>query len=242
MLAAPPRPGTSRRPILWATGAAAVLAVALNVLLSHTGATALVTLPGWLPLLGGPLTAESILFGGATAIGLAAGLFAVAPLALQLEPDELLDVLPRGFEATGAALATTLGLGPGFARALAAVREAQTMRGWRPRGPRSWAEVVVPVCLTAMEDSLLVAEAMEARAFGSGPRTAAEPQPWSAADVLTAAVAGIAVLAFIGARLAGRPEDWAAYPTPAPPPADPLLLAAAAALALPAFLRWRSPA
>ena len=45
------------------------------------------------------------------------------------------------------------------------------MRGWRPTGVRAWSDVLMPVALTSIEGSMDLAEAMEARAFGSGPRT-----------------------------------------------------------------------
>ena len=240
MVAARPRPEASRRPLLVGVVAAGAVAILLNLLLSHSGATVLMQLPGGLPLVGGPLTLEAAAFGAATGLALAAAILAVAPLSLLLQPDELLDAVPRHLERTGAALATTLSLGPGLVRGFTAVREAQTMRGWRPRGPRSWVEIVVPVCLTAMEESIQVAEAMEARAFGAGPRTPPEPLHWRPGDLLCAAVAALAAAAFLAARAAGLPEDWAAYPTLAVPPADPLLVAAASLLAVPAVLRWRS--
>ena len=75
--------------------------------------------------------------------------------------------MPAPLERTGIAVATSLNLVSGFGRTFTAVRDAQRMRGWRPRGIRSWNEVLVPVVLTAIEDSVLLAEAMEAR--GSVP-------------------------------------------------------------------------
>jgi len=232
------RAGVARRPLAIAIGAAWIGAVALNLLLSHTGATVLVTLPAWLPLVGGQLTFEAAAFGADTGLGIAACVLVVAPLAWQLAPDELLDAVPRHLESIGAALATTLALAPGLARSYRAVVEAQTMRGWRPRGLRSWADVLVPVALTAMEDSLLAAEAMEARAFGSGPRTRAQGLGWRPADGLTAAVAVLAAAAFVGARAAGLQEDWLTYPTLGAPPADAVLLVAASLLWLPPVLLW----
>src|SRR5205807_6062624 len=131
------RPGRGWRPLLIAMATAGGGAVGLNLLLSHTGATALVTLPAQVPLLGGPVTLESGFFGADTGLGIAACVLAVAPLAWQLEPVELLDAVPRHLESIGAALATTLALAPGLARSYRAVVEAQTMRGWKPRGLRS---------------------------------------------------------------------------------------------------------
>lgn len=232
------RPDVRRRPLVLAVLWAWAGAIALNLLLSHTGDTVLVTLPAAVPLAGGPLTLEAAAFGADTGLGIAACVLAVAPLAWQLTPDELLDVIPRHLESIGAALATTLALAPGLARSYRAVTEAQTMRGWRPRGVRSWADVVVPIALTAMEDSLLAAEAMEARAFGSGARTRGEGLRWDPAGALTIAAAVLVAAVFLGSRVLGLQEDWYTYPTLAAPPADPALLGAAGLLWLSPVLLW----
>lgn len=238
LFAAGARPGVGRRPLIAGLGVAALGAVALNLLLSHTGATVLVTLPGLVPLLGGPLTLESAFFGANTGLGIAACILAVAPLAGQLAPEELLDAVPRHLESVGAALATTLALAPGLARSYRSITEAQRMRGWKPRGLRSWTAVLVPIALTAMEDSLLVAEAMEARAFGAGPRTRGEGLRWRSPDLLAVAVAALVAAVFVGSRAVGAPEDWLTYPNLTAPPADAPLVAAAALLWLAPGLLW----
>lgn len=238
LAASPARPGVRRRPLVAGLALAWVGAVAVNLLLSHTGETTLVVLPAVLPLIGGPVTLESGFFGADTGLGIAACVLAVAPLVWQLDPDELLDAVPRHLESIGAALATTLALAPGLARSYRAVIEAQTMRGWKPRGLRSWTAVLVPVALTAMETSLLAAEAMEARGFGAGPRTRGEGLRWRRPDLLALAVAAVVTAAFAAARVAGLPEDWLTYPTLAAPPADAPLLAAAALLWVPPMVQW----
>ncbi len=235
----PPVVEVSRRPLVVALAVTSVLSILFNLLLSHTGSTVLGELPDQLPLVGGVLTLEAAAFGLATALGISAGLLATAPLVLQFEPAALLDSLPRQLDRTAAVLATTFALAPGLARSYTAIREAQTMRGWRPRGPRSWSDVLVPVALTAVEDSLTVAEALEARAFGSGPRTRTARVSWTWLDVAVVAAAAATCAAFIGGRLAGLPEDWLVYPSPAPPPAHPLLVFAAALALLPVPFAWR---
>jgi energy-coupling factor transport system permease protein len=235
----PPLGEVSRRPLAIALAVSSGFAVLFNLLLSHTGATVLVELPDWIPLVGGVLTLEAAAFGLTTALGIAAGLVAAAPLVLQFEPGALLDALPRQLDRTAVVLAATFALVPGLARSYTAIREAQTMRGWRPRGPRSWSEVLVPVALTAVEDSLSVAEALEARAFGAARRTRLAAPGWGLADFAVLGASLLAAGAFVAARLAGWQQDWLVYPTPAPPPAEPGLLLAAALLLLPAGLAWR---
>jgi energy-coupling factor transport system permease protein len=227
--------GRSLRPLAVALVFAAGIAVLINVLAGHTGADVLLTLPAGWPLVGGDLTVESLAFGGAVGLGLAAALLAVAPLSVVLEPHDVVDAMPGPLERTGIAVATSLNLVSGFGRTFAGVRDAQRMRGWRPRGLRSWNEVLVPVVLTAIEDSVVLAEAMEARGFGTGRRTSYSASPWSGWDLGVVGTALVAAALFVGLRLAGAAIDWYPYPTLYLPPIDPVLAVACLALALPAF-------
>jgi energy-coupling factor transport system permease protein len=225
----------ARRPLLVA-GAVAGWGVVLNFLVSHVGRHALFVLPDGVPAFGGPYTAESLVYGLVTGISLAAAVLAVAPITLFLEAHEIVDALPRALARSGGAVAAALNLVPTLATSFVAVTEAQRLRGWRPRGPRSWAEVVVPVVLTAVEDSIQLAESMEARAFGSGPRTHLRRARLSPADRVVAGVALAAAAVFVGARLAGWVDDWYPYPEPQLPGLNPVPAAACLALLVPVFL------
>ena len=227
-------PGRRLRPLILAVVLAAALAALINVLASHTGADTIARLPDGLPLVGGPLTLESLAFGGALGLGLVAALLAVAPLSLVLEPHDVVDAMPASMERTGIVVATSLNLVGGFGRIFAEVRDAQRMRGWQPRGLRSWNEVLVPVVLTAIEDSVLLAEAMEARAFGAGRRTSYAVSRFGWREVVVMAAALAAAALFLGLRVAGVAMDWYPYPTLALPPVNPLLVAGCLGLALPA--------
>jgi energy-coupling factor transport system permease protein len=141
--------------------------------------------------------------------------------------------MPQALNRTGVAVAASLNLMAGFGRTFAEVRDAQRLRGWRPRGLRSWNEVLVPVVLTAIEDSVVLAEAMEARAFGAGPRTSYAAPAWTGWDVAVVAAALGAAAVFLGLRVGGVVMDWYPYPTLALPLLDPRLVAACLALALP---------
>ncbi|MDQ6772744.1 MAG: energy-coupling factor transporter transmembrane protein EcfT [Candidatus Dormibacteraeota bacterium] len=231
----------SARPVLIAAGAAALLSVAFNLVLSHVGATVLFTLPAAVPVLGGPYTLEALVYGLISGATLAAAILAVAPLALGLEPQDAVDALPGFLARTGGAIAASLGLVPAVARSFVAVSEAQRLRGWRPRGPRSWAEIVVPAVLTTIEDSMQLAESMEARGYGSGPRTHARAQELDRRDWLTVFAATAAVLLFILSRQLGLVPDWYPYPSLAPPRIAALPVAACLVLTVP-FLLWRRPA
>jgi energy-coupling factor transport system permease protein len=229
-------PGRRTKPLAIAVVLAAAIAALVNVLASHTGTDVLARLPGDWPLVGGALTLESLAFGADVGLGLVAALLAVAPLSVVLEPHDVVDAMPGPLERTGIAVATSLNLVSGFGRTFTAVSDAQRMRGWRPRGLRSWNEVLVPVVLTAIEDSVLLAEAMEARGFGAGRRTSYAAAGWSRVDLAVVAAALGSAALFIGLRLAGVSIDWYPYPTLYLPPINPALVAGCLALALPGLL------
>jgi energy-coupling factor transport system permease protein len=159
-----------------------------------------------------------------------------------LEPHEVVDAMPAPLERTGIAVATSLNLVSGFGRTFTEVSDAQRMRGWRPRGLRSWNEVLVPVVLTAIEDSVRLAEAMEARGFGAGRRTSFAAGTFGRREVVVAGSAVVAAALFIGLRLAGVTVDWYPYPTLYLPPINPALVVGCLALALPSLVHPVAPA
>jgi len=227
------------RRLLPAIGLVALFAVGLNFLSAHLGTTVLFSLPAGVPALGGPYTVEALAYGAVGGITIAAAIVAVAPISLMLESHEVIDALPASLSRTGAALAASLNLVPAVGATFIQVTEAQRLRGWRARGPRSWAEVVVPVVLTSVESSIQLAESMEARGFGSGPRTHLQPSRMSASDWLVTASALAAVALFGAATWAGWAAPWAAYPTLTLPAVDLRPLAACALLFAPVLV-WRS--
>lgn len=205
------------RPLAIGIALLGALTVTTNGLLDHTGATVLVTVPSWVPLVGGQVTAEGFAAGGAIALRLVAGVSVAATLSLVLEPADLVDALPGPLHRTGAALGSALNLVPATAASFAAVRDAQRLRGWQARGPRSLVDLVVPVLLGAIERSAVLAESMEARAFGSGVRTSAAVQRRDSPCAVVVAGAALALLAMVAVRLAGADGPWYAYPTPSVP-------------------------
>jgi energy-coupling factor transport system permease protein len=212
------------RPLLLTLALGSILALVVSMVLSHAGDHVVAMIPTSVPGIGGPITLESAIFGLASGVGIAAGALVVAPLSMVLDPHQLVDALPRPLERAGAAIAAALNMVPGVGRSVVAIREAQSMRGWRPRGPRSYAEILVPVVLTSMESSIQLAEAMEARAFGSGGRTRWMPEPWRAGDTLIAVTALLAGVVFVAGRISGLVSDWYPYPSPSLPVVNPAMV------------------
>ena len=227
------------RGLLVAVLLVSVFAALLNFVSAHLGSTVLFALPDQVPALGGPYTLEALVFGASGGITIAAAILSAAPFSLLLASHEVMDALPAALSRTGVAIAASLNLVPTVATSFVQVTEAQRLRGWRPRGPRSWMEVVVPVVLTSIEGSIQLAESMEARGFGSGPRTAAKSTAMSRSDWLLVAASGLALVLFAVSRAAGWAAEWFPYPALSLPAVDPRPLASCLLLFAPVVV-WRS--
>ncbi len=227
------------RGLLLAALLIATFAALLNFVSAHLGSTVLFELPEKIPAIGGPYTLEAMAFGASGGITIAAAILSAAPFSVLLASHEVMDALPAPLSRTGVAIAASLNLVPAVATSFVQVTEAQRLRGWQPRGPRSWMEVVVPVVLTSVEGSIQLAESMEARGFGSGPRTMLKSNALQRSDWMLVAASGLALLAFAASHTAGWAADWFPYPTLSLPAVDPRPLAACLLLFAP-VLAWRS--
>ncbi len=225
------------RPLFIAVGVAAGLAVLLNVLLSHTGAHAIVSLPAWLPGIGGPITVEAVVYGADVALGLAAAVLAVAPLSRVIYPHDLVDAFPRPLQRTAALTGAAVNLVPGVARNAVAISEAQRMRGRGGTRLRDWHAVAAPIVISALDDSLQLAEAMDARGFGAGPRTRFAGLRLDLASVVVIAGAVSAAVLTVVARATGALPDWYPFPVATLPDVAIVPALACALLAIP-LLAW----
>src|SRR5260370_18217814 len=216
-------------------------ATLLNFVSAHLGATILFELPASIPAVGGPYTLEALAAGVSGGVTVAAAILSAAPFSLMLASHDVMDALPAALSRTGAAIAASLNLVPSVRASFVQVNEAQRLGGWRPRGPRSWAEVIVPVVLTSVESSIQLAESMEARGFGSEERTALKSSSLRSSELLIDAATSVHGGIFLGAHAAGWSADWYPYPALAAPQVDVVSLAACLLLFAP-VLTWRSRA
>lgn len=231
------RPGVRVRRALLAVGSASLLAVLLSLLLNHTGATVLFELPPWIPALGGQVTLEGAAYGLDVALGMAACFVAGISLSLVAEPYQLVDSMPPVLSRSAAAVGAAMTLVPRLGHSFLAVREAQQLRGWRPRGVRSWGAVVVPAVVTAIEGSVLLAEAMEARAYGSARRSCSAELSWSRGDLIVLGASLAAVAALLAGLCLGQLAAWQPYPDLTAPSLGPLPLLACLLLLAPLLRR-----
>ncbi len=170
------------------------LSALFNGLTIHFGDTPLFHLPDWLPLLGGPVTLESLAFGTTNGLILTAilGGFTVFN---QLTPvRDLVRLVPRAFHEAGIVLSIALTFIPQMTRSLHRIREAQAVRGHQVRGLRDWLPIVLPLLVSGLERAIGLAEAMVARGYGA---VLDEEQP-----LCTQALLALGLLALLGGWLA----------------------------------------
>lgn len=146
-----------------------------NLLTSHVGETVLFRLPSAIPLIGGALTAEALIYGAISGLVLVTLFTAFAVLNLALPVRDLIAYIPRAFYPVAIVSAIAVTFVPNTLRQFRQVREAQSIRGYKMRGWRDWLPLFLPVLVGGLERALQLAEAMTARGFGGGARTYLAP-------------------------------------------------------------------
>lgn len=136
------------------------------------GSTVLLTLPEiGLPdalagiRVGGPVTAESMVFAFYQGLQLLAVLAAVGAANALADPRRLLKTVPGALYEVGVSLVVALTYVPRLVEDAVRVRRAQRLRGRPPRGLRGVARTAVPVLEGGLASSIDLAAAMDSRGF-----------------------------------------------------------------------------
>lgn len=138
-----------------------------NALTAHFGQTVLFSLPGWLPLLGGPVTLEALVYGALSGLVLTGFFVAWTVLFVAVPTQALIRLIPRAFYPAAVVLTIAVAFVPTTLAQFQQIREAQAMRGHRVRGLRDWLPLLMPLLVGGLERALQLAEAMTARGFAS---------------------------------------------------------------------------
>ncbi|TWD27349.1 energy-coupling factor transport system permease protein [Streptomyces sp. T12] len=133
-----------------------------------------VPLPGWAQgiRLGGRVTAEGLTFALYDALRLAALLICVGAANALASPSRLLKSLPGALYELGVAVVVALTFAPNLIADVRRLRAARRLRGRPDKGLRGLLQVGLPVLEGALERSVSLAAAMDARGYG---RTAEVP-------------------------------------------------------------------
>ncbi len=133
-----------------------------------------VPLPHWAQgvRLGGRVTAEGVVFALRDGMKLAALLVCVGAANALANPARLLKSLPGALYEAGVAVVVAMTFAPHLVADVARLRAARRLRGRGDRGVRALLQVGLPVLEGALERSVALAAAMDARGYG---RTAHVP-------------------------------------------------------------------
>jgi energy-coupling factor transport system permease protein len=160
--------GTGNSMPVWRFGLSVIVfSTFYNALLTHFGDTVLVMLPRAIPLIGGPVTLEAAAFGASRGLALWAILAVSSTFSDVLSPYELVRLTPRFLRQAGLVISIALAFVPQTLRSFRQVREAQAIRGHQLRGIRDLTALVVPLLTDSLEKAVQLAEAMEARGYGT---------------------------------------------------------------------------
>ena len=196
-------PASWRRLVRLAVVFAAV-GVMFNVLTVHAGDIVLARVPEAVPIVGGSLTLNALVYGLLSGAALLTLVLVGTTLGAVLDWAALLRLLPARLATVAVAGSVAWAFVPQTAVAFGQIREAQMARGHRPRGVRDLVPLLVPLLTGGLERALMLAEALEARAFGAPVGSIAGPTSPLWRGVLTAiGLTGGAVGAYLLA--VGRP-------------------------------------
>lgn len=145
----------------------AILSIGFNVLTVHAGDREFARLPDWLPIIGGPLTINALVYGIISATAISAVLFAAATFNSAIRHSDLVRLFPGSLSRFGVGAGIALLFVPQTIATARDVYDAQRARGHNFRRPGDARAYIVPLLSTGLERAMLLSEALETRGFGN---------------------------------------------------------------------------
>ena len=224
----------------------ALFAAAINPAFNHEGATILTYLPG-----GNPLTLESILYGAAAAVMLAAVVLWFSSYQQVMTSDKLVYLFGRIIPALSLVLSMALRLIPRFRAQLHTVGEAQMCLGHDAQSGSLLRRVknalrIFSITVTwSLENAIETADSMRARGYGLPGRTAFTIYRLDSRDRAALAWLGFCGFDLIAGWMAGG-MAFRYYPTVKGVPLTPMtasfVLVYLCLCLTPVMLNWREDA
>lgn len=142
-----------------------VISIVLSGLFYRYGSTVLITIPEKIPLIGGAVTLESLVYGATNGLILCGVLVAFALFNRKVNYAVLLRWIPRAFYPLTLILSIALTYVPVTIRQFEQIKEAQMVRGHEVRSLRDWLPLFLPLLISGLERAIALSEAMMARGF-----------------------------------------------------------------------------
>jgi energy-coupling factor transport system permease protein len=178
------------------------LAAIINALLSRVGDTVLLEIPKTWPLIGGPITAEALIYGVLNGLVLTALFTAFTVLNLAMPVRDLIRFIPRAFYPVAVVASIAVTFAPATLRQMQQIREAQVIRGHRMRRLRDWLPLFMPLLTGGLERALQLAEAMASRGF------ATEGGASSTSTTHTVRAQAVSIVGLLGILSGGLLTAW----------------------------------
>lgn len=143
-----------------------LISIPFVVLLSHGGSIVLFRIPRAIPIIGGPVTLEALLYSFTGGLAIIALLLIFATYNVAVDQGRLLRLTPGFLYQAGIVTGIAVAFVPQMVATWQSIREAQQVRGHKVRGLRDLLPLLLPLLVTGLERAMNLAESMEARGFG----------------------------------------------------------------------------
>ncbi len=143
-------------------------------------AIVLFTLPEFLPIIGGDITLEAVLYGLVIGLGFFALILVFSTFNSAVGPQTLLRLIPGFAYQAGVALTVAISFIPETLIAWREIREAQRLRGYRVRKLRDLQPLFVSLLGIGLDRAIQLSESMDARGFGGNLSAAGRNERWLA--------------------------------------------------------------
>jgi energy-coupling factor transport system permease protein len=162
----------------------AVVGTIFNVLTYHGGDRELFVLPDSLPIVGGAVTFNALLYGVLSGLALLILVLVGTTAGALINWSELLRRLPNRLMPIAVAGTVAFAFVPQTAHAFQQIRESQLARGHRIRGARDLVPLLVPLLTLGLERAISLSESMESRGFGAPTGSKATNAGWKRAGAI----------------------------------------------------------
>ncbi|MGH2548130.1 MAG: CbiQ family ECF transporter T component, partial [Thermomicrobiales bacterium] len=114
----------------------ATIGVLFNLVTYHGGDREIAVVPGWVPIAGGPLTLNAVVYGVLSGFSLVLLVTVWSTIAQHIDWSDVVRLTPPSLSGIAIAGSIAFTLVPKTIEAFIDIREAQSIRGFRARGPR----------------------------------------------------------------------------------------------------------